>query len=271
MSNDYYNDSSVPGTGGTLSSAQIRAEFQLIESAFAKLPILANLIGGASNSAVTTGSADAYLATISPGPTAYAARQRYTLTINATNTGASTLNINSLGIRTIKRLDGSDLEAGDLQINRTYDFVYDSITDTIALMTLMPNTVQSTSPTFVIVNTTENVTARQVGVDELEVSISGGNVNFPLDEAGVFYVEVDQNCTASFSVTDTSKAYPFLIIVTTTGSFDFTGLSMSGTDIITDSADTNLDLLASGITVIGGTYMPSQDLLMVMYKETRTL
>lgn len=74
---------------------------------------------GLQNSAevyvVSTGSANAYVVAYTPIPTAYAAGQRFTFKANFSNTGAATLNVNSLGAIAIKKLDGATaLVANDI-------------------------------------------------------------------------------------------------------------------------------------------------------------
>ena len=82
------------------------------------------------------GSADTYTASPSPAITAYATGSEFNLKVNATNTGASTLNVSAVGAKNIKKYDGAgskvDLEAGDLQQDQYYKVIYDG-TDFILL------------------------------------------------------------------------------------------------------------------------------------------
>lgn len=75
------------------------------------------------------GSADTYTASPSPAITAYATGSRYIIKIQADNTGASTLNVSTVGAKNIKKYDGAgakvDVEAGDLQQDQYYDLFYD--------------------------------------------------------------------------------------------------------------------------------------------------
>lgn len=75
------------------------------------------------------GSADTYTASPSPAITAYATGMEFNLKVNATNTGASTLNVSAVGAKNIKKYDGAgskvDLEAGDLQQDQYYKVIYD--------------------------------------------------------------------------------------------------------------------------------------------------
>ena len=77
------------------------------------------------NYLLETGAADAYVATMVPTVAAYVAGQRFSLKIANTNTTASTLNVNGLGAKSIKRIDGTALVAGDLIAGMIADFRYD--------------------------------------------------------------------------------------------------------------------------------------------------
>lgn len=73
-----------------------------------------------------TGAADAYVIAPSPVITAYAAGQRFTFKAAHANTTASTLNVNALGTKTIKKLGNStDLVANDIILNQIVEVEYD--------------------------------------------------------------------------------------------------------------------------------------------------
>lgn len=76
--------------------------------------------------AVGAGSANAQTLTLSPAITAYAAGQSFNFTAGATNTGATTLAVNGLTAKSIKKLDGATaLTAGDIVSGGTYRVTYD--------------------------------------------------------------------------------------------------------------------------------------------------
>ncbi|MDP4224922.1 MAG: hypothetical protein Q8910_00935 [Bacteroidota bacterium] len=83
--------------------------------------------------AVSTGSANVYAVTLSPTPTSYGDGMGVVVKIAIANTGASTLNVNSLGAKTIKNPDGSDLASGDLVAGSIYNFRYNSTTSNFIL------------------------------------------------------------------------------------------------------------------------------------------
>lgn len=75
-----------------------------------------------------TGSADVYTASVLPGiqaPEDYYEGMLVRMIPSAANTGSSTVNVAALGIKNIKREDGSALQVGDLITTRAAWMVYD--------------------------------------------------------------------------------------------------------------------------------------------------
>lgn len=84
-----------------------------------------------------TGSDDTYTATVTPTPTAYVTGQAFRGKFTIANTTACTLNLSSLGAKSIKKyVSGSstkaELETGDIVANETCFIVYDG-TDFVLL------------------------------------------------------------------------------------------------------------------------------------------
>lgn len=94
--------------------------FQLLDRNIAK-----RIQNESYNYILDTGAADAYVATLVPAVTAYVAGQRLSLKIANTNTTTSTVNVNALGTKTIKRLDGTNVAAADLLSGMIADLRYD--------------------------------------------------------------------------------------------------------------------------------------------------
>lgn len=76
------------------------------------------------NYATDTGSANAYATAPVPAMAAYTTGQIITLKPTNANTGTSTLNVNALGVKTIKMPDGSNLPSGVLKTTGVYLLVY---------------------------------------------------------------------------------------------------------------------------------------------------
>lgn len=75
--------------------------------------------------AADTGAANAYACALSPVPPQYYTGMVVRIKIAHTNTGSSTINVNSLGTITIKRADGTNLQAADLPVGALATLVYD--------------------------------------------------------------------------------------------------------------------------------------------------
>ena len=74
--------------------------------------------------AQAVGSANAYTASLTPALTAYTEGVAIAVKINATNTGASTININGLGAKSIRDPRGNTLPAGKLTAGSIYTVRY---------------------------------------------------------------------------------------------------------------------------------------------------
>lgn len=84
----------------------------------------ANVADYATDSAGT----DTYAITLSPAPAAYITNAHYRFIAGTANTGACTININSLGAKTIKKAAGgitTDLADNDIRSGQAVDLVYD--------------------------------------------------------------------------------------------------------------------------------------------------
>lgn len=73
----------------------------------------------------TTGSSNAYVLTPSVALTAYTTGQGFRALTNFANSGSATLNISSLGAKSIVRYDNSALQANDIPSGALIDVVYD--------------------------------------------------------------------------------------------------------------------------------------------------
>jgi hypothetical protein len=75
--------------------------------------------------AASISSANTYTASLSPAPISYTTGMSVRINFTNTNTGVATLNLNSLGAKSIKRDDGSSLVAGDIPASTILDLIYD--------------------------------------------------------------------------------------------------------------------------------------------------
>ena len=70
-------------------------------------------------------ASDAYAITLTPAPAAYATGQVFHFTANTANTGAATLNVNSLGAKTIVKRGSSTLADNDIKAGQAVTVIYD--------------------------------------------------------------------------------------------------------------------------------------------------
>jgi len=72
-----------------------------------------------------SGSSDAYAVTLTPAPTAYVKGMVVNFKANTANTGAATLNVNSLGAVAIKKQGTIDVATGDILAGQLVTVIYD--------------------------------------------------------------------------------------------------------------------------------------------------
>lgn len=80
---------------------------------------------GAEIYAADSVGTDAYAVTLSPVPTAYVTGMTVRFKAGTANTGAATLNVNSLGAKTLKKHYNEDLATGDIVANQIVSVIYD--------------------------------------------------------------------------------------------------------------------------------------------------
>lgn len=96
----------------------------------------------------STGSANAYVLTYANAPT-YTHGMRFSFKANFANTGAATVNINTLGAKSIVHNDGATaLVANDIVVNQHVHLEYDSALDKMVMLTVPGTMVTTGSNTF---------------------------------------------------------------------------------------------------------------------------
>jgi len=136
------------------------------------------------------GSANTYTASPSPAITAYVAGMEFNFKVNATNTGASTLNISGLGAKNIKKYSAGskvNIEAGDLQENKYNKVIFDG-TD---YMLLNPEIIDNLKSNNLTVN-------NKLNTQQNTATISSGAITY----TGAYMV-VDTEGSASSDDLDT--------------------------------------------------------------------
>src|SRR5437879_2293056 len=102
--------------GAPLTFAEMDANFTTI----------AALINAGFNYGPDNGTVNALVITLTSPPASYIDGMNFSTKILVTNTGASTLNVNSLGVKNIYDEAGNTLKAGTLVAGQIITFVYNS-------------------------------------------------------------------------------------------------------------------------------------------------
>lgn len=185
---------------------------RLIKSTLkASFPGAGSVIIGVASSVAGTNTITASMT----GLTAYTTGMVVIFTPANNSTGAATINIESLGAKSIVKGDGTALENGDLQASTIHLLAYDG-TNFVCLNPLSFSLVNGTlSGTFTCNGslTTDNTTADEVGFKGMPQNDQSGNYTLVLTDAGK---HIKQNTSAS-TVTipaNASVAFPVGSVVT---------------------------------------------------------
>ena len=155
---DYTSGRLTPGT--TARASDVNATLDALSVGLDKLPDEDDLKRGLINFVSAGGTASAITVTLPYAPAALVDGMEIVLKVTATNTGATTINPNSLGETDIRRRDGSVLQEGDLAVGNIASMRYNITSGFFEITGSMTEGVGSMA--------TQNSTA---------VSITGGAVN----------------------------------------------------------------------------------------------
>jgi len=134
MSSDYFDSSDHQQVAATRARASaINNALDAIDTGLALLPTEANIKRGLINYGVDSGAADAYVVTLPYTAAALTDGMQVVFKASAANTGACTINVDSLGVKSIKRHDGTDPVAGDIGTNKITELRYNSTTTTFEI------------------------------------------------------------------------------------------------------------------------------------------
>lgn len=147
---------------------------------------------------------DTYVVTLSPVPAAYYAGMAVNFMANTANTGACTLNVNSLGAKTIKKRNDQTLANGDIEANQFVTVIYDGtnfqMQSQVGATTGTGSVVHSAAPTFTgqPAIPTINLTGGQIAFPSTAAPSAGVNT---LDDYEEGYFDMTVVCETSGSYT----------------------------------------------------------------------
>jgi hypothetical protein len=127
MSNDYFNLTSVVTRLTKARAAAVNTLAAAITAAFDKLPASALIASDRVTYAAATGTGNAIQLSL-PLVTAYTEGMSVRFKVAATNSGATTLQINALGARAIRRAGDTNLNAGDLLAGSMHEVAFNGTT-----------------------------------------------------------------------------------------------------------------------------------------------
>ncbi len=135
MSNDYFNASGPFTSGVKARGEDVETEFDAVAAGFDKFPSEAEIKRGKINYGVDSGTADTCVVTLPYTPSSLVNGQEVLFKALYANTGAATINVNSLGVKSLRRQTGSVLVAGDITAGK---FVYCRYNSTSGYFELLP-------------------------------------------------------------------------------------------------------------------------------------
>ncbi len=139
-------------------------------TAVGDFPIVSDIQNAVHTYVTSTGSANAYLIALTPAPAAYAAGQPFRFKANFANTGAATINVNSLGAKDLKRYGSIPLVTGEIRVDQIVTVVYDGTQFQTISINDVPVPVASKFGAFLVQNTADD------GYELLSGQGTGGQV-----------------------------------------------------------------------------------------------
>ena len=135
MTNDYYNnESNTVAFGGIAKAADIEAKFDEVVTGIDKLPGEDELNRGTVSFVDAGGIANAYTATLHQTAASYIDDMEVIFRVPAANTGACTLNVDGLGVKSIKNHSADDLSSNALPVDSFCHVRYDADNDYFVVM-----------------------------------------------------------------------------------------------------------------------------------------
>ena len=118
-------DANNTGTAANAGFPENMAYSDVNNAARALEGMIARLYADTNGTVTTTGSSNAYLLTPNQTVAAYTAGDRYVFKASFTNTGAVTINVSSLGAKSIVKPSGDALASGEIASGGLYEVIYD--------------------------------------------------------------------------------------------------------------------------------------------------
>ena len=197
--------------------------------------------------ATDTGTANAHVIALSPAITAYAAGQEITFKSGAASTGASTLNVNTVGVKAIKKLHDQDIAAGDIESGSIVTAVYDG--------TNFQMTSQVASAVVITPggsNTQVQYNSSGSFAGSANFTFDGTNIDVSGDVTGAT-LNADGDTSASDNAAIGYTSAEGLILTGQGSNNDITIKNDADEDVITIATGTTATTFAGDVTIAGAT------------------
>jgi hypothetical protein len=125
MSNAYFTDASTAADFTRARASSVNTLSAGVEAAFDLLPPPDVLEKVAKPAVVAGGTANALIITNADPVTGYGLGQKIAFKASQTNSAATTVNVDGVGVKNLLRPDGSNLVAADLTTGRMYEATFD--------------------------------------------------------------------------------------------------------------------------------------------------
>jgi hypothetical protein len=224
----YINDLVVTNPPGSDAKSTADDHLRLTKT------VLKNSIVGFTGAVLVTGAdggaADAYTVTPASALAAYTTKMIVEFTPTNTNTGASTINISGLGVKSIKSVSGAALAAGELTASLVYTAAYNgtefrllSVTknyaDGLAFSASLPSQAGNSGKYI----TTDGTTASWATVaipagDTPQTLTDGATVNWNMSSGTIGTLTLGGNRTMAAPTNLTTKTYILVLNQDATGS-----------------------------------------------------
>jgi len=159
-------------------SSDVNAIKTATATAFALLPTEAKLKQGTVNFAVDTGAANAYVAALDASIASYTDGLSVVLRPINSNTGAATINVNGLGVKSIRLTGGEVLSANDMVVGAPIELRYSTAT---GFFHLAPNSKAAST----IATDQAVIATTQAGIATAQAVISTAQAGIATTQAGI--------------------------------------------------------------------------------------
>ena len=266
MPSSYYTHASGKPANQTRGLAsEVRYELDSIAASFDLLPSPTALASGSINYALDTGLTNAYVVSVSSAVTAYSDGFSFFFKPLNNNSGASTLNVNTLGLKAIVRPDGTAVQLNDIVANQILKLTYNSSYNGFQLDTDISYANQAAASASAAAISESNAAASAAataGAIVAERSASRALTNL----TGITVVSGGASITGNSSVTGTlemakasagnaasfsytGSSYKLYVYADPTGTFLADGVAASGNTLYFNSASNKIATYINSVKV----------------------